>query len=404
VRDLRYAEIPSYGGFWSEKLFEARSLDYERKVVDGVEYNAALIKRMALFPVRSGELRVDAMKLTGSVVTGGGMFGFFGRGQEVSLSSGALTIDVLPLPDEGAPEGFSGTVGDYSISAALDRDTSDGGEPLELTVTVTGTGNLRTLDRPELIAPPGLKILDPEVGDRIQTSGRTVKGTKTFKFPVIPEEDGRHRLEPVRMAFFDPEREAYRIAETDPIFVVARGASTAEAVRGPGQGLRVLGGDIVHIKADARSLGKSAGTPIWLLALYPVGLLVLLGSFGYRRHQTRMRGDQAYARRLRSKGVAKRRLSEASGLLKEGRTREFYSALARAILGFAGDRYDLEAAALTREVLRDRLLERGAEPEAVDELVDLLHECDEASYSPLSREADARNALGRAWSIVEGLR
>jgi hypothetical protein len=404
ISGLDFVEVPSYAGFWSESLYDARSLDFERKTVDGIAYNAALLKRMALFPVRSGELRVDAMKLKAKVTTSRGFFDFFGRTQEMPLSSGSITFHIDPLPTEGVPEDFAGAVGTFEISAGLDRDTSESGEPIELTVEVSGTGNIRVIERPSIPELADLRTLDPEVTDHVRHAGNTIKGSKTFKFPLIPAADGKHRIPSIGLTFFDPRTGDYVTRETTPLEFVARGAGPAAAVRGPGQGLRVLGGDIRHIKADARSLSnKGTGVPLPLLMLYPLGFLILLLAVGYRRHQTRMIGDQAYARRLRSGRAAKGRLSHAQRLLSERKTGEFYSALARVILGYAGDRFNIEASALTRDELGAALAERDVPDEVVQQLKDLLRDCDEGSYAPGSREENASDDLRRARDLMNRL-
>ncbi|UCG43165.1 MAG: BatD family protein, partial [candidate division WOR-3 bacterium] len=74
IGDLQVAGAPSFSGFWVETLFDARQLEFRTREYDGQQYNAAAIKRVALFPTRSGELTVGSMKMAGQVVRPGGFF------------------------------------------------------------------------------------------------------------------------------------------------------------------------------------------------------------------------------------------------------------------------------------------------------------------------------------------
>ena len=65
-----------------------------------------------------------------------------------------MTIQVDPLPQK--PEGFSGGVGQFSISASVDKNTVKAGNPVKVRVVIGGNGNLKLIIQPELSLPKDL--------------------------------------------------------------------------------------------------------------------------------------------------------------------------------------------------------------------------------------------------------
>ncbi|MBU2462635.1 MAG: BatD family protein, partial [Candidatus Edwardsbacteria bacterium] len=165
-----------FNSFWSEKIFDADKFDWKQKIIDGKQYQYTLVKKIALFPISSGELTVSPMSMNITVVQASrDFFDFFGTTKSVKIESKPISITVKPLP-ENKPAEFTGGVGRFSIQASLDKDTATGNEPINLTVKITGTGNIRLIEKPIITNMPGLKIMDPEVKENIQASGDIIKG------------------------------------------------------------------------------------------------------------------------------------------------------------------------------------------------------------------------------------
>ena len=86
---------------------------------------------------------------------------FFGQarsGRPTSLTSEALSFQVLPVPPEGRPADFGGLVGSFTLESTIEPRQLKAGESVTLTATVRGRGNVKRI--PELKIPPldGLKI------------------------------------------------------------------------------------------------------------------------------------------------------------------------------------------------------------------------------------------------------
>ncbi|MFO7675711.1 MAG: BatD family protein [bacterium] len=405
VASLNLAQVPAFAGFWSERLFDADKLDYRQARLGDREYSAVTLKRVALFPTRSGRLEVGAMRVAGAVVRRGGFF--FDSTEPFEVGSRQLAVEVRPLPDSGRPASFSGGVGSFTVSAALDRDSSDGGAPVNLTVRVEGTGNIQLVGEPKLPQVASLRVLNPETRDRITRADGRVRGSREFVYPLIPQASGRHALPPVEFGFFDPVAGSYYVRTTPSLEFVATGVTAGAPLAEAEPGVRVISTDIRHIKTGARPAaiagGLAAGPPWWGWLCYPAGLGALLLGVALGAHRRRLEQDRGYARGRRASRLVRRRLAEAGRLLRAGREREFYAALAGAVAGYAGDRFNLETGGMTGDELRAALAGRGVAEPTVGQLLELVRACDVARFSPGLASCPAPELFDRARKVLEEL-
>jgi hypothetical protein len=167
-----------------------------------------------------------------------------------------------------------------------------------------------------------------------------------------------------------------------------------------------MGEDIRYIKPDAQTLGVDVdlyrNRLFWTLqGLVP---LAFVGLLLYQRHQQRLEGDVAYARRRRALGAADRRLKRADRLLKEEQWGDFHAEIQRAVLSFLADRMNLAAAGLTQERCARMLAERGVDAELVDAVRDLLVQCDFARFAPAApARREGEQVRARAGQIIASL-
>lgn len=204
---------PSTPGFLTVQRPQREVSDWR----DGREYAGAEV-RLLLFPQTSGTAKVGAA----SARISRGAFNpydlaehrdffqrLFGAGQGM-LVTPAFEIRVKPLPTRGRPAEFRGAVGDFQITASLDRQETRVGEPVTLEVRISGEGNLGLLDPPALPALPAFRVHETRSEGGLDPDGDRPTGTRTFTTVLEPRAPGEHRLAGMRFAWFDPEAGVYR--------------------------------------------------------------------------------------------------------------------------------------------------------------------------------------------------
>jgi hypothetical protein len=409
---------PSTAGFWSEEYPQPTSLTATTTVLDGRQYTTATIKKMALFPTGVGTKTIDPMTLQAQIRVQGSrdpfrdFFGggsLFGRNVSQLISSSPLELEVLPLPDAGRAGDFSGFVGSVDISTSLDRTTAETNEALTLTLRVAGNGNIRTLPDPEIEFPGDFEVYPPEITEQVTRGETSVSGSKTYEYVLIPRAPGTRTIPSVRLSFFDPVTASYRTDVTAPIDIEV----TGDPIDVPGVTSRARGEiatlreDIRFIKIEATSFRPTGGSlfgsgGFWLVLLVP--MVVVSGAFGVRRHQARLEGDVAYARRRRASRAARKRLAGARGLLGADTQREFYAEVGSALEGFLGDKLNIAAAGMIRDEVIELLNQNSVSQELIGEYFGCLEHTDRQRFAPSQADEKVMTEfLTRVESAMSGL-
>ena len=152
--------MPDLTGFHTQeiKLPQQKSFHIER--VNGRPYRCVTWSQYVMYPQMTGKLTIPSITFQGVVVQQDRSVdpfeAFFNGGSgyvEVNknIQAPSLSINVLPLPHR--PANFSGGVGAFTISAQLTKVSVKVGDPVNLRVVVSGTGNLKLIKQPVVAFP-----------------------------------------------------------------------------------------------------------------------------------------------------------------------------------------------------------------------------------------------------------
>ncbi len=320
---------------------------------------------------------------------------FFGTLDPVAVTANSMTIEVLPLPDEGKPPEFTGAVGRFTFDVQAVPTDVAAGEPVTLTMTVSGQGNFDTVAAPRVpVDPQRLKPYEPKA--RPADQGHT----KVFEQVLIPLDPSVQEIPAIRFSFFDPSTGRYETVAKGPIPLHVRPASVQEPSRvlqpAPPVGARSseepVGRDILYIKEALGPLRRQSAPwpadPRWLVLLLTPILIIGASEAGYRRRLRRTQ-DPGAARLSGALRRALARCASANRLQHGGQSAAGYTEIFRAIQGYVGDRFNLPSEGLTRVELERHLAARGVPAELITELVHLAERCDTARFAPASQIASA---------------
>lgn len=391
---LRLAANPEYypssfSGFWTENL---PPKNYKTSV-GGTQYGATELGTM-LFPAKPGKFTIGPARLRCKVIVinpndpfSDEFFqAFTGGGKVIDLETKPLSITVLPLPEDGKPKDFNGTVGSYSISASLDRNSVKTNEPVTLSVTVSGTGNIKTVQEPRLSDLPDFRKYETVSSLNLDNATGVMKGSKTFKTVLVPATQGQKTIPPVTFSFFDPAAKAYRSLSTRALSLTVKQGEAVPSTALPSSGVKVMNTDIRYIKTPAKWPGiprSFFGTPLFI-ALNAVPLLALGAVFGYRRWEDALSGDTAFARRLKASPAARKYLKQAKKLLASGSPgcEALYSAVSRALAEYIAHKFNVSPDGLVSASVEEMLASRKVPAETIADVKDVLEECDMARFAP----------------------
>lgn len=407
---------PEMAGFWAEDLPPQRNYTASIK---GIPYNVTEV-RTALFPTAPGKARIGSAALSVTIENIGSdpfsdnfLSQFFGRGEERTLRTEPLSLRVKPLP-EPKPAGFKGAVGRYALSAAVDKDRVAVGQPLTLSWTVSGKGNIKSL--PEIAPPPlaHFRAFDANAAVNIDKKNHQVQGSKVFKTVIIPTTSGDLTIPAISFVFFDPEAGAYRTVSSRPLTVHAAagaGAPVSGAAAPAGEpasapGIRMLADDIRYIKTPSsiRPAGKPLYRRPWFLWFHGILFAALAGLGLVRLYQTFFLSDTAPSRFRRARGRALAAVQQAEAAHRASDIRRSLDILSNGLQAYIGAKLSMEPQALSlKQVLAD-LRARGVAPHDAEKIRNLWEALDLHRFAPAQAPADEiRQTIRTFEHVVEAL-
>jgi hypothetical protein len=214
-------DTPSPTGFWVQDV--PGGVRAQQRIVNG-RWAEIQSMQKAYFPLTAGRYAFAPARAIIDVREG---FLFAPETREVRSASPKLTV--LPLPEQGKPSDFKGAVGQYQVRAMLGQDTVAVGEAAQLTIELSGIGNMKAAPPPVLPAIPGVEQFAPTEEATVEFDGATVRGTKRFQWVIIPGSAGTISIPSASYSFFDPVARSYQTTRTAPLtlHVVASTASGA---------------------------------------------------------------------------------------------------------------------------------------------------------------------------------
>jgi hypothetical protein len=110
----------------------------------------ALVYQRALFPLIAGRFVIPPSQLVYALSTSAG---FFSREETHDVQTDRTMVIAVDPPSARRPANWSGAVGDLRLNARVDTTAARVGDPVVLTVQVTGAGNVKLFPRPDVAVP-----------------------------------------------------------------------------------------------------------------------------------------------------------------------------------------------------------------------------------------------------------
>jgi len=256
--------------------------------------------------------------------------------RQLNLISDNRNVEVLPLPEHQKPESFSGAIGDFSVSCSIANNQLKAGDPITLSLTVSGTGNFARLTAPAFTDEDNFKTYPPRVSDE-SLDQTQIEGSKTFEYILIPRSADIVEVPPIAFSWFNPQAGEYSELNTEaiPVFIESpERVQTSATPQLPKLNLQnqandttllplklTLGDTVSWIQGGStqRLITASLVTPIAILGLIYFLLRNRRQAHNNLERQRRRELDEALARRRKDFQQAQR----------EGNTQAFYEAGSR---------------------------------------------------------------------------
>jgi len=393
VQDTRETQSPEFNGFWKQNI-EVKNLVVENGTYEGEPHRFVVVKKIVLIPNTAGNLVIDPMEL---MITAGVPIGrrdFFGNmlmnDINFTATSGKRTIQVKELPYQNKPANFNGAVGNYDFEVTASKTELNANESARIKVEVSGEGNLKLVNLPNIEAPKGLEMFEPEHKEDINTSLSGLRGKVYDQYAVVPQFRGKFKIPEVSFSYFNPKDEKYHTINTSAIILNAMGGKIPleDTNLGSTNKQMVVGNenDIRYIQTKTTFLSKNTildfyDTNLYYLLLILPLLSIPLGIFIGKKKRQRD-GDIVGNKRRKADRLARKYLSVAKKQL--GKKEAFYIALEKALHNYLKAKLHLETFDISKDKIAEILKSRTVDDTTIDEFKTVLDNCDYARYTPSS--------------------
>lgn len=366
---------------------------------------------VAITPVKAGTVSISPVN--GSIVLNNldafeRMWGDAANPVRAPLTSPQLDLHVSPLPTEGAPPGFNGAVGSYTMTVTAGPTNLVAGDPITLHVQISGQGAMDSVAFPEQNNWDNFKIYPPTAKVNT-TDGLGLNGSKTFEEIVTPQNSDIKSLPAISFSFFNPEEKKYHTLSYAAMPLTVRAATpgampaaTATPAANP------------HPTADVAPLKQHLGAlaqirpPLvqqpWFLMLQGVPVFALMSCVAWRKRKENLANNPRLRRQRQVAQIIRDGLQQLQRLAAEKNSDEFFATLFRLLQEQLGERLDLPSSAITEAVIDERLRPRGVADETLASLHELFQTCNLARYAPIKSSQELAAIIPKLESVLNQLR
>lgn len=407
---------PTLTGFWSEVLGN-RPVYFQN--IKNRRYKV-IERKYALFPTQTGELTIGrAMIRTTIAARNQGrqdpfdIFGnVFGRGTDVTVRSQAVPVNVRPLPEQGKPKDFTGTVGKFSITATIDKKDVEVNQPVTVVFKITGVGNIKSVAEPVMPNLPDFRIYRSSSNENMTKLNDLLGGTKIFEEVFIPGQPGEQEIPAVSYNYFDPESGKYRSINTQSFKIKVRKpegyvASPDVPFKSSELAIGSEARDIRYIKTEmgeTQPIGEVLLLTPFYIIVNGLPLVVLAGLVIMRKQRERLQADVGYARSRTAFRAARKRLAKARSLLDVRTLSEYYAELNLVLTAYIADKLNISPYGLTIERIQFLLREKKADENLINNIISVINQCDFARFASSSMtRSDMDATLAKVEEIMVGI-
>ena len=414
VAQFTGAKLPDFNGFLKQDIEQSQNKQLSAETYKGRSYGTVVLYQAVLFPQHTGEIEIGKasftalLRLQNKAQVRSIFDDFFDSytNVEKTLTAPAVTVKVSELPLAGKPATFSGAVGNFNLTSTLSSGNLKTNQAATIKVVISGNGNMKLLKNPEIKFPDGFEVYDPKVDNKFSSGSGGVSGTKTIEYMFIPRRSGKFDIPSAELSYFDLNNKTYRTLRTPAYKINVTKGEGGEAVVENFTGkedVTPLAKDIRYLYTGSVKLQPESrpwfGTlPFWMLFLIPLIIAAIL--FIYFRKHVKENADLAFVKTKKANKVAQKRLRLALKFLEEGKKKQFYEEVMKAVWTYLSDKLVIPVAELNKDNIRLKMNEKGMEKEVTDNFTNILNTCEYASYAPDSGRQEMGNLYGETVDAI----
>ncbi|MFA5688470.1 MAG: BatD family protein [Kiritimatiellales bacterium] len=284
----------------------------------------------------------------------------------VDIPAEPAVIEIKPLPAD-RPDGFTGGVGQFVFQTDAQPREVHPGDPVTLTMKITGRGNFDRITAPALPAEAPFRMYGEPSKKQDETG-------VLFEQVISPRDANVTEIPALTFSFFDTQTGEYTVLHSAPIPLTVNASenstaqlfATKEIIIQPAPDTPfATESDLQKIEAFVTKLWNTVRPWLWTLPA-AAGLWLIL--FVARKIYFHRKKDIARARRQKAPKAARRALRAADYARRRNDSKAFYDSLWNALADYFGNRLNLPPGDVTADIVLRSLEQENFSAESVAEL------------------------------------
>jgi len=402
VSNANESEAPKYKDFFTQNI-KIPQLKVNRETYKGQIYNVVDWRKVVLYPQRDGNLEISPLSLNLVLDFPTNKRDFFGNiiydQASKIITTGSKIITVRKLPDNGKPKNFSGAVGQFEFDIILNKNSLKASESFQAKVKVTGQGNLKLFDLPNLMVPASMELYEPERKENVKTNLSGMSGTIENIYTIVPKYQGKFPIQELEFSYFDPLEKTYKTLKSQKLNIDVFEGPTLSSNSNENIVLTVSE-SFKFIKKEnnfTRINKEQFSNTSTFYILLSIPLLSLL-SFIIFYSLPKRRELNNYEKIKKVYKQIKINLNNAEKSI--GNKDKFYDLVEKAIYISLKARFAIETNKLNKKSIKKQMILDGISVDKIEIILKLVESCERARYSN-SSDYEMTNDLNTARKIFD---
>ncbi len=371
---IQYSPYTMEGNIDQYDLNFNKTAIFDRRIINSQAFYEAFIDKKLIFPVGIGFYKINPF----SAIFNNG-FNYY------NTKSAAKRIEIKALP-AGVPKDFVGAVGQYFLSVEMPKTNFKEGEVSELNIIISGSGNLHNVEAPKIDLGSEFTIYgDPQRVDNFIFTERGAEGKVTFIYNIQAQKDGKFKINPITISYFDLVTEKYISIKSQEIILEIENDPKYTAVLDSSSVVvdaKIIDGKTLHgIISKEQIINISNGFPLWIKIFIGISIsTILIIIFSNFFKGIKSRKPQTKIVEI-SKTELKENLEKALELHLAGNTKDAYGYLQKALKQNARQKLNIESVHPTKSDIFSALESSRTKPEDAKNYEMIYMRCEEMKYS-----------------------
>ncbi len=187
-----------------------KQISYKKQDIESTEgdYSSQVVAMFVIFPEKSGNVEISPVSA------------FLKTSELNKIISNKVKLNVIDLP-KGSPENFKNAVGKFKVNiiSPMSNQKVEIGKPIDVSVSISGLGNLDLDMLPKIIESKDYHFYKPKITSHLATSKNGVKGEIVAKYILVPKKEGQLTISTEKFSYFNPELNKYIDLGTQSLMV-----------------------------------------------------------------------------------------------------------------------------------------------------------------------------------------